>query len=125
MPQVVTIGQKRYDVDILREEAEKIPIVYVKLSRINYNINSKIWRDQNGKFSVGEVIRNRFNPRFANHFDRIKNADLNYPILINKKYKILDGYHRYNHARLFNKEEIPARIITQEILEKAEIIMLS
>ena len=122
MPQVVTIGQRRYDVDILRREAESLPIVKIRLSQINYNINSKIWRDQNGKFSVGEVIRNRFHERFVGHFDRIKNADLNFPILIDKKHKILDGYHRYNHARLFNKDEIPARIITSEMLEKAEII---
>jgi len=40
------------------------------------------------------------------HFERIYNADLSYPIIINEKNKIIDGWHRIIKAKCLDIKTI-------------------
>lgn len=120
MSQTVIIGENKYSVDKLRTLATG-PIIVVPVEKIVYNIHDQIWQDKEGKFSAACVLINRFEPRFIKHYERIAFANMDYPILITSHFKILDGYHRYNKAKLQSQPYINAIIVTKDHLKNALI----
>lgn len=56
---------------------------------------------------------------------RVETADVKYPIIIIKDKQhglvVLDGFHRLNKAISLGMKKIPAKIITQQELDTAEI----
>lgn len=69
-----------------------------------------------GDLSPYEVIQNK--NKSIEHYNRIINSDLRYPIIINEEYQIIDGMHRLAKAYLNNKMIIKAYIINNEIMKK-------
>ncbi len=118
--QTVLVGEHLYSIDKLRALI-KGPIIAVPVEKIVYNIHDQIWQDKEGKFSAACVLINRFEPRFIKHYERIMYADMSYPILITNHFKILDGYHRYNKAKLQSQPYISAIIVPRDILKQAII----
>lgn len=116
--QTILVGEKKYSVDKLRELITG-PVIVVPIEKIVYNIHDQIWQDKEGKFSAACVLINRFEPRFIKHYERIAYANMDYPILITSHFKILDGYHRYNKAKLQSQPYINAIIVTKDVLAKA------
>lgn len=70
-----------------------------------------------------------------NHIDRIKNADLQYPVLISEnfdiddesrglhsKYDCLDGLHRLSHLHfIMQQKQIVAQMVTWEQLQSVKL----
>jgi hypothetical protein len=119
--QTVSLGDKKYSIDKLRELVKDFPVTTVPVEKIVYNIHDRIWRDKEGQFSAACVLIQRFEPRFAAHYERIAFADMNFPILITSNYKILDGYHRFNKAKLQSQPYINAIIVSRDILNQARV----
>ena len=67
-----------------------------------------------------EVIKNR--EKFIQHYERIMNVDITYPIettKINNRIVILDGIHRLAKHVITKKEKIKFRIIARKYIENA------
>ncbi len=70
--------------------------------------------------SIPREIMNNPNLDLA-HSDRIKNADLNFPIHIiqwKERMLVLDGIHRLIKAKLAGKEKLKAKILKHEDISK-------
>lgn len=105
MPQSYSNGKKIYSVDMMfgyinlfKPKTER-----VKISDFLHVLEYKGWGDpsKNEYYSPLEVLKNP--KKYKNEIDRIKNADLKYPIIINNRF-IVDGVHRLCKAYLMSKK---------------------
>lgn len=84
------------------------------------HMKSKCWKEPNKNkfFSPLDIIKKRAKSEL--HSKRIEDADLSYPIIINKANGwILDGIHRLARAYLDNREYIDAIVLDSDILERS------
>lgn len=72
-----------------------------------------------GDISPIEVVKDMNNKKYIDHKTRILNADLKYPIMIEKKTNIIiDGLHRLAKAYLLKKRKIHAYIFDENEMNK-------
>jgi hypothetical protein len=116
MPHTTSKGKKVYSVDLMfayinifKPEATKI-----NLNTINYDIDAKGWGDND--ISVSDVLK--YPKKYKADYDRIKEANLNYPIIMDTKGNIFDGVHRYIKSKLLNKKNIKVYIFDNKLLNK-------
>ncbi len=118
MPKLNTYNDEKheYSVDMM--------IAYVNVMKLkpeSVNIEENMWQiDQNvwGDYSPSDVLANPERKKFAKNVERIREADLKYPILMTSRYQIIDGYHRFLKAVKQGKKEIKAYILEPHILRK-------
>jgi hypothetical protein len=86
-------------VDLWKEAEKYVPIRISIDEIINVNefLNSHCWSDD--KLSINEIMENA---------DRVKNANLNYPVILTPDGCIADGCHRIVKALRQNKKTILA-----------------
>lgn len=109
------INEGLFDVLKLREFSEDLPIenfdVEVFRSRM-FTPGNNFWTDTEGKrFDCADLLNNwdraLDNPFWSEHVEKIKNADLGYPVwLYGEDDTIVDGAHRIAHALIKNIPEI-------------------
>lgn len=69
------------------------------------------------RFSLNDIMKNK--KMYKEDYDKIKKADLKYPILINESAdSILDGRHRIAKAILNGKDTIKSYIVPKSLLKK-------
>lgn len=56
--------------------------------------------------------------KYQENAERIKAADLSYPIIVTEKHVIIDGYHRLAKAYLEGKKDIKVNVIDDALLRK-------
>ena len=108
-------GKKVYSVDLM--------LAYVNIYKPKYKnilvedllhvLEYKGWGnpEKNIYYSALDVINNPGRKKYKHEIDRIKNADLKYPIILHKNY-IVDGVHRLSKAFLDGKKTIKAYVFT-------------
>lgn len=87
-------GNKRWAAETLVEAAEGLPVFRLPLIAIDLGVNP--W--------VCENIR-----EYAEHFKRVQEADLKYPVIIDEYGYIVDGWHRVVKALVLGKRTIKAK----------------
>ena len=114
----VSRGGSRYDNLKLFKLIDQYPLTPVRkhLKKLTYVLDIPIWDND---ITPRTVIKNP--QKYKNHYNRIVNANLNYPIHINKDGTITDGYHRVIRALLLGDKTIKAYIVPQSIYRKAII----
>uniref|UniRef100_A0A6C0B885 ParB/Sulfiredoxin domain-containing protein n=1 Tax=viral metagenome TaxID=1070528 RepID=A0A6C0B885_9ZZZZ len=95
-------------INIFKPEIHKI-----NLDSVNYVVNAKGWGD--GNISVNDVLQNP--KKYKDDYDRINNANLKYPIIMDFKGNIFDGVHRYIKAKKLNKKTIKVYLFNNELLK--------
>ena len=80
-------------INIFKPKIHKIDI-----KKINYNMNYKGWDN----ISPNDVLNNP--KKYKDEYDRIKNANLKYPIIMDTRGNIYDGVHRYCKSILLKKK---------------------
>ena len=107
-----------YCVQCLWEKTRNLPVISLSIQDQLEPLNEIIWDDTDR--TITEIWHsNRPNP----HKKRIRDADLNYPILVKQmgkdRYHILDGCHRLAKASLLlKKTHIDCKIVPENVLDE-------
>ena len=115
MPHTTSKGKHVYSVDLMFAYINifKPEIHKINLDSVNYDVNAKCWGD--GNISVNDVLQNP--KKYKDDYDRINNANLKYPIIMDFKGNIFDGVHRYIKAKKLNKKTIKVYLFNNELLK--------
>lgn len=85
----------------------------IHISKLEFLFDMPLWKYQKKWFAISpnQVIENK--TKYKNHWNRIKKADLKYPIDIMKNdkghWEILDGLHRLAKAKILSQKYIVVR----------------
>lgn len=79
------------------------------------HLNSKCWRQYGKKYSPIEVLNNPSD--YEHDMNKIKNADLKYPIIIYNG-NVVDGMHRLSKAYLLHKTHLTVYIFSDTLMKK-------
>ena len=103
MPHTTSKGKNVYSVDLMFAYINIFTpkTTKIKLDQINYNMDTQGWGE--GNISVNDVLKNP--KKYKDDYNRINNANLKYPIIIDTKGNIFDGVHRYIKSKLLNKKK--------------------
>lgn len=109
-------GKAIYSVDMMIAyvSTHKHPIQIIPLTQFQEELAQPVW----GDWSPQDVLNKPTLKKYADDMKRIKEADLSYPILMNTKGKILDGYHRVAKAVLEGESSIKAQIFDAALMKK-------
>lgn len=125
-------GEKVYAVNLLWKITKNNKIFEEPVNKYKGFLESKSWSGQTEQFNAIEIIDN---PGLSpEHFNRISNADLSYPIIVyddvkNNIFQVLDGVHRIakilleakNNKTPLDDLNIKVRYITRKQILKAII----
>jgi len=89
-----TTGEKMWDATTLVEAAKDEPTFRLPLIAIDLNV--KAWSCENML-------------NFAQHFKRVEDTDLKYPVILDQFGYIVDGWHRVIKALVLGKQSILAK----------------
>ena len=114
MPHTTSKGKNVYSVDLMFAYINIFTpkTTKIKLDQINYNMDTQGWGE--GNISVNDVLKNP--KKYKDDYNRINNANLKYPSIIDTKGNIFDGVHRYIKSKLLNKKK--AYIFDDKLLNK-------
>lgn len=109
-----------YSIDMIFKFLDECPIKYIKypIETFVSVLSKKYWGDPTNsrkQFGPADVLKDK--EKYKDHYKRILDADLRYPILVNKKFRILDGVHRITKSFIKNKKYIKVRIVNDAILK--------
>jgi hypothetical protein len=118
--QTFSAGQRIFSVDMMHAYINifKPKAVAVPLSLLEYILDHPSWGD-GVRYSVRDVFAKP--KKYVDDMERIKNANLKYPILIWKNQKghyVVDGVHRIAKAFLTKHSKIKAIIFGTPIMKK-------
>ena len=117
MPHTTSKGKNVYSVDLMIAYINifKPKCHKININDIKYDIHAKGWGNS-GNISVNDVLENP--KKYKNDYDRIINAELKYPIIMDTKGNIFDGVHRYFKAKILNKKCIKVYKFSDSLLNK-------
>ena len=102
-------NKKLYSLELLfmflKEYTHKLKSQNIKITKLHHEFINKDWYDKaTKKYISGKMVLN--NPhKYKKDYDRIKKADLRYPIVIyDKNYWIIDGRHRLAKSYMQGKK---------------------
>ena len=105
-----------YSVDMMMAyvNQDHPPIIQVSLEEIDWQLDQLVW----GTYSPRQVIDKPHTKKYAENRERIRKADLSFPIFMTSQYKIIDGYHRLIKATETKQTKIKAYIFSPTLMRK-------
>jgi len=99
---------------------KKTKYVKKKIKDLIKNLDYKCWGkiDKNQRYSPLDVLENP--KKYKNDFKRIKDANLDYPIIMHGNY-VVDGMHRLTKAYLKKKKDIKVYMFDTKLMHKFTI----
>jgi hypothetical protein len=119
-----TTKSKIYSVDLM--------IAYIRIAKpkpkkvlvssLDHCLTYESWATEDGKmkYSANDVIDDKKNPIYTKEIEKIKKADMSYPIIIHSGY-VVDGLHRLVKAKMNKDEKISAYIFDTDLMKKFAI----
>ena len=95
----ITIDSERYTwlIQTLVEIVHTLPIKKMKLDDLGLDLDENVW------FHSGKEPTTR---HMIEHYRRIEQTDLGYPIILAKERGLMDGYHRLVKAYIYGHKTI-------------------
>lgn len=90
------------------------PVVKVPIEEFLPQLNTKVW----GEWSPMNVIEKMDVKKYKEDAERIRHANLDYPVIVTGKYTIVDGYHRVAKAYLEKKKSIDAYVFDSVLMNR-------
>ena len=116
-------GKNIYSVDMMLAylNTKGHPIEQFPVDMFGPQLEQKVW----GEWSPKTVIEKMDVKKYHENSERIKKADLSYPIIITgnkttvtRTHSIVDGYHRVSKAYLDGKKYINAHVFNKSLMNK-------
>ena len=121
MPPLKTYNDEKntYSVDMMMAyvNTHKLPIQRISIEENLWQIEQPVW----GDYSPSDVLRNPDKKKYTENIQRIRNADLSYPIFLTPKEQIIDGYHRILKAIQQEEKTIKAYVFDAALMKKFQI----
>jgi len=89
------------------------PTIKLNIKELLFNLN---WNSLENNIKPIDVIQNI--KKYKKEYERIKSADIKYPIIIDSNYNIIDGFHRYMKHILEHKRKINVYIFDKAIMKR-------
>lgn len=100
--QIFSTNGREYDVNKLFELAKDIPEEEVDLADYVDQLKDYVWTEGDSEKKIRPIDIDES----SEHWQRMLDADLDYPILIGPNNEIMDGYHRLARAFFLRKPKI-------------------
>ena len=115
--QFYIIDNKLYSTALMHEYSRicKPKKVMIPVHDLRFNLLTVGWAN---KISPLDVLLDMKNKKYKEEVMRIKKADTSYPIMLNSRYNIIDGAHRYVKHILENKKKIAAYVFDNKTLKR-------
>ena len=109
-------GKEIYSIDMMLAYTNLYTTreVTLKLYELGPQLDELVW----GKKSPRQVMATKT----GEDWDRIKHANLSYPILTTEDGKIIDGYHRVGRATMEKHTTIKAYVIPDAMMKKCLLV---
>ena len=109
-------GKAIYSVDMMiaYSNTHRHRIDVIPVAQFQKELQRPVW----GDWSPQDVLDKPTLKRYKEDLQRIKDADLSYPILMTHKGAILDGFHRVAKAVLEGKKTVRAYVFGEQLMKK-------
>ena len=118
MPSIKTFRDDKniYSVDMMMAyvNTNKVPVTKVSVEDNLSQLEQNVW----GDYSPSDVLQHPERKKYTENIQRVKHADLSYPIFMTSKYQIVDGYHRFLKAVIEKQKYIKAYIFDPPLMRK-------
>ena len=118
MPNFKTFSDEKniYSVDMMMAyvNTHKLPIQKINIEENLWQIEQPVW----GTHAPADVLKRPTLKKYAENIQRIKDADLSYPIFMTSKYQIIDGYHRFLKAIQKGETSLKAYVFEPALMRK-------
>lgn len=90
------------------------PVVKLPIDELVPQLNEKVW----GDWSPMDVLGKMNTKKYKENADRIRDANLSYPVILTGRHIIVDGYHRVAKAYLDKKKYVDTYIFNADLMNK-------
>ena len=87
----------------------------LKVRDLLFNLEFNSWTNN---VKPIDVIRDMKNKKYKREVNRIENADMKYPIIVDSKHNIIDGVHRYVKHLINDKKYIMVYVFDKKTMKK-------
>ena len=98
--------------------SNKHPVETLQLEELEPQLKELVW----GDWSPMTVLEKMDAKKYSENAERIKKADLSYPIIITGKHRVVDGFHRLAKAKLEGKKTIKVQVFDAALMRKFLIV---
>lgn len=118
MPAFKTYSDEKhiYSVDMMMAyvNTNKIKVAKLSLQENLWQLEQPVW----GDYSPTDVLAHPEKKKYRENIQRIKDADLSFPIFVTSTHQIIDGYHRFLKAVKQNETTIKAYVFDTTLMKK-------
>jgi hypothetical protein len=118
MPNFKTYSDDKhiYSVDMMMAyvNTNKLKVAKLSIQDNMWQLDQPVW----GDYSPTDVLAHPEKKKFAENIQRIKHADISFPIFVTSTYQIIDGYHRFLKAVKQNETTIKAYVFDTTLMKK-------
>jgi len=118
MPNLKTYHDNKniYSVDLMIAYINRYghPVVDLPIEEFSSQLKMNVW----GNWSPMDVIEKPHLKKYKSDVERIKHADLAFPVFVTAKHDIVDGFHRIAKAHIEHKQHVMAYVFDSELMKK-------
>lgn len=105
-----------YSVDMMLAylNTHKHPVVKLPMSDFTWQLEQDVW----GGWSPADVLKRMDGKKWAMNANRIRHADLSYPVIVTGEHVLVDGYHRVAKAFQHGDTHVKAYVFDAALLRK-------
>jgi hypothetical protein len=121
-------SEEAFDLNFWRDNGKlwemEIPTEAMDINELRWILNVPFWEDAEGNITIAPNDVLNSPAAYPEHYDRIINADVSFPIHImpnkNGKWLTLDGLHRLAKLELNGATSVQVKKVTREQVEQTK-----
>jgi len=118
MPTFKTYSDEKniYSVDMMLAyvNTHKLPVEKLEIEENIWQLKQNVW----GDYSPEDVLQHPEKKKYSDNVQRMKKADLSYPIFVTSNHVIIDGYHRFLKAVKTKQSFLKAYVFDSALMRK-------
>ena len=120
-------GKGIYSVDMMFAylDTHKHPVTTLSMEELRPQLDQIVWGTESELWSPNTVLEKMELKKYASNAERIKKADLSYPIIVTGaatkqsiQHRIIDGYHRLAKAAFKGQTDMKVYVFDASLLRK-------